>query len=100
MSRKFLISIALILLGLYLIITGSNELHQSHLSPVTFWKKTENFFTNNPMWNPIIKFFGGTPIPETSSGRRGPAIIALVTGSILLVGGILHFISLWKKRRK
>jgi hypothetical protein len=98
MSQKHLISIALILLGLYLIINGSNALHQSHLSPATFWKKTENFFTNNPMWNPIIKFFGGTPIAQTSSPRKGPAIIALVTGSILLLGGILHLISLGRRK--
>ena len=98
MSLKFFISLGLIILGLYLIINGSNRLHQSPAA--TFWKKTENFFTDNPMWNPIIEFFGGTPIPERASSSKASGAVTLVMGIILFIGGILHAFILWKKRRK
>jgi len=99
MYLKLFLSLLLIFLGLYLIINGSNGLHQRHPPPETFWQKTENFFTKNPMWNPIIKFFGGTPIPETPHPRKAPALVTLVTGILLFAGGILIGIGAWRKGR-
>lgn len=99
MYFKLLLSLLLVFLGLYLIINGSSALHQPHAPAKTFWQKSGDFFTNNPMWNPVIKFFGGTPIPENTHPRKPPAIATLVTGILLFGGGILFGISVLRKRR-
>jgi hypothetical protein len=50
------------------------------------------------MWNPIIKFFGGTPIPEHPHPHKAPGIVTLVTGILLFLGGLLVGISTLRKR--
>ncbi len=99
MRFKLLLSVLLVFLGLYLIINGSSALHQPHASAKTFWEKSGDFFTNNPTWNPLIEFFGGTPIPEQSIPRKAPAIVTLVTGILLFGGGVLYAVSVLRKRR-
>lgn len=87
MNIKYWGSLFALVLGILLLVYGINSL-QIVEPPKDFWQKTEDFFSNNPMWNPIINFFGGTPIKEPS--RYPPSTIALIIiGSLLSIGGLI-----------
>ncbi len=50
-----------------------------------------DFFTKNPMWNPMIKFFGGTPQVKPIDSHTSQ-IVALIIGLILAIfGGFTAF---------
>ncbi len=93
---KHIISLLLLATGVYFIVHGIGLAPQPE-PPKDFWQKTDAFFTNNPMWNPIIEFFGGTPIQETPKPSKTPAIIHILVGTLFILGGT--FISLYPRKK-
>jgi len=49
---------------------------------------TKNFFTHNPMWNPIITFFGGAAQKKISENDV-PVMLCLFGGILLVILGLL-----------
>ena len=99
MKRKLLIPLLLIALGVYFIVQGI------YLNPVPVdetnqdvWQKISNFFNNNPMWNPLIKFFGGTPIEPPPEPSKTPMIISIAIGAFLIVAAT--FLTLYRPKKK
>jgi hypothetical protein len=57
----------------------------------------KHFFTENPLWNPIIEFFGGKP-QEKPPVHDVRALVMQTIGIVLVVlGGITVFFSRRKK---
>ena len=51
--------------------------------------KVTNFFIHNPsVWNPLIKFFGGTAQKALIGKYTGPTLIALIAGTAFTCLGL------------
>jgi hypothetical protein len=90
MNYKRLGCLLLIILGILLIINGFSSLHEiPSAKPLS--EKISAFFTDNSMWNPLIEFFGGTPVPEKMSpvDYKASALVSIAIGVILFLTGIL-----------
>jgi len=51
-----------------------------------FIHDVENFFTHNPMWNPIVTFFGGKA-QEKVAEYDLPVFLSLIGGIVLTIAG-------------
>jgi hypothetical protein len=61
--------------------------------------KATNFFTHNPsVWNPLIKFFGGSAQKALIGKYTGPILFALIAG-ICLTGLGLWIVFVYRKRQ-
>lgn len=98
MNFKQLGSLLLMLLAIFLIVHGLSSLHETQ-TPKTFSKKVSDFFTDNPLWNPLIEFFGGTPISEKTPPvhYKSSALISIALGGILLLTSIFSYFAFRKK---
>jgi hypothetical protein len=99
MNFKLIGSLLLLAVGTYLVLHGLT------LSPPVetskdIWQKTSNFFSNNPMWNPLIEFFGGSPIVEEPPERDSSSIVNISVGSALILAGIALALFCCKKKFK
>ncbi|MBY0529390.1 MAG: hypothetical protein K2P51_04285 [Rhabdochlamydiaceae bacterium] len=100
MNFKLIGSLLLLAIGTYLVLHGLTAAPPVETSK-DIWQKTSDFFTNNPMWNPLIEFFGGSPIVEKPLKRDYSSIINISVGSALILAGIaLAFLCCKKKFRK
>jgi hypothetical protein len=82
--------IALILMA----IDAKNQIERAK----TVGDKINEFFTHNPdAWNPIIKFFGGAALQTELSKYDTLTVICLVSGIVLLVGGLAIVVFCRKK---
>jgi len=82
--------VALILLAIH----ARNQIEEAR----TVGDKINDFFTHNPgAWNPIIKFFGSTALQEELSKYDTPTTICLVSGIVLLIGGLVIVVFCRKK---
>lgn len=87
-----------IAVGIVLISVAVHSMHE-----VTKTKEMSTrvkiFFTHNPFWNPIIKFFGGKP-QEKLPEHHKPAIIMESIGiTLIVVGGVVVYFSRRKNKR-
>lgn len=101
MYFKLLGSLVLLALGVYFLFNGITDLH--HIAPPKdTWQKISDFFTNNTMWNPIIEFFGGTPIKETPppSKFNTSAIVDIAIGTVLVLSGAAFAVYFGRKYQK
>ena len=85
MNRKQIISVAVAVIGVILIILALHARSKVNEAR-NFAEKTQDFFVNNPGWNPIITFFGGAAEKELSKYNK-PIIICLSLGIIFVVVG-------------
>jgi hypothetical protein len=96
MNRKLIIGVIFLAVGIFLIYFGLHSIQKAS-DAKGFSENFKNFFSHNPMWNPVIKPFGGTPqqkIPE----HHITAWICLIGGAILVIGGAVSLIFYRKKR--
>lgn len=97
MKRQRLVGWLSIILGIVFIILAVHSMHEFAMEK-GLMHDVKRFFTQNPLWNPLIKFFGGTPQvlpPQHDSG----AIITQIFGIILIaLGGIAVYLSRKKRR--
>jgi hypothetical protein len=85
MNRKRIVGMIIFVAGLFLIIFS---IHAMEKVPEAkgVGKSISDFFMHNSMWNPLIKFFGGTPEVKMVEHHRSHAMY-LITGIILAIGG-------------
>ncbi len=83
--NKRLLGPILLTLGIILTILALHAMHEI-AEAKGLAQDIENFFTRNPTWNPIIKFFGGQ-VQEKASEYDLPAMLTLITGILLTVAG-------------
>ncbi len=76
-------SLVLLAVGIYLVIYGINTLHPIEI-PQSTWEKTSDFFVYK-VWDPVVKFFGGTPTPP----KEVPPIIHKASLIYIIIGGLL-----------
>src|SRR5260370_12728943 len=83
-------------IGIVLVIVSINSLHEFHKQQEHELKHTPTrvkiFFTHNPLWNPVIEFFGGKPqekLPEHDT----KAIVTQTVGiDLLILGGVVVYV--------
>lgn len=96
MNIKQIVAWASIIIGIVLVAFAVHSINtfDKHYE---FSDRVHNFFHHNPHWNPIIKFFGGTPqekLPEHDT----PALIIEGVGVVLIIaGGLMAYLF---RRRK
>jgi uncharacterized membrane protein YvbJ len=98
MNRKQMIGWLSVLMGIVLIIIAINSRHK-------FKKNNEQvstvkvFFTQNPLWNPIIKFFGGKPQKKLPEHNEQAMITQTVGIVLVVVVGAVVYLSRKKTKR-
>lgn len=91
MNFKRLLGFVLIAIGVVLIFIALNAMHKI-AEAKSLTQDISNFFTHNPDWNPIIKFFGGKA-QEKISTYDTPALLTLISGILLtIVGAVMAII--------
>jgi hypothetical protein len=97
MNRRQMIGWLSIAVGIVLIILAVHSMHEFAKNQAMS-THVKHFFTNNPMWNCIIKWFGGKPqvkVPE----HDVPAVITEIIGIVLVAaGGVFVYVSRKNKR--
>src|SRR5690348_16420922 len=88
----------LAVIGFILIIYSIHALHEFSEAN-GFSNNVKNFFTHNPWWNPIIKFFGGTPQLKVSQ-YNASVLATLIAGIVCVVIGFAGIDVFRKKKRK
>jgi hypothetical protein len=98
MHRKQLIGWISIALGIALIVLAVHSMHE-FAEKKGVVNDINRFFTHNPLWNPLIKFFGGTPQVKALDYDVS-ALITQVFGFILVgFGGIVVYLSRRKNKK-
>jgi uncharacterized membrane protein YidH (DUF202 family) len=98
MNRKQMIGWLSVLVGIVLIVIAINSRHKFSRNKEKI-STVKVFFTHNPLWNPIIKFFGGKP-QEKIPAHNEQAMITQTVGIVLVVvGGAVVYLSRNKTRR-
>ncbi|MES2122256.1 MAG: hypothetical protein V4492_05710 [Chlamydiota bacterium] len=97
MKIKLIISLLLLATGVYFIVDGINLTPQEEPHR-DVWGEIDNFFSNNPMWNPLVEFFGGTPIQETPKPSKVPSIVNIVIGALIILAGVA--VSLYPRKKQ
>ena len=91
MSIKRLIGFVLMIGGVVLILIALHAMHKI-AEAKSLSQDINNFFTHNPTWNPIIKFFGGKA-QEKISAYDTQALLTLFSGILLtIVGAVMAII--------
>ena len=98
MNRKQLIGILFVAAGAFLIAYSIHAMQKLQKAR-NLAEKIQDFFVNNPGWNPIITFFGGTP-EEALAKYNTSILIGLWTGIGLVLLGFLAIFFLRKKIKK
>jgi len=96
MHRKQLIGWVSVVLGIILIFSAVHSMHEfaEHQGIVS---DINRFFTHNPLWNPLIKLWGGEPQVKAPDYDIS-AMITQIFGFILVgMGGIIVYLSRRKK---
>jgi hypothetical protein len=96
MNYKLYGGLLLLVIGIYLILSGIGTSHEVEASK-DFAKKVSDFFTNNPTWNPLIKFFGGTPIKELPKHTTSPTMRIVIGSFLTLIGAAFAYV--YRKKR-
>jgi hypothetical protein len=97
MNIKKLFGIGIFAVGLILILVAFQK-SQRFAEEKDFGQGISNFFTHNPMWNPMIKYFGGTP-QEKLPDYDPSAPYYFWTGIILVIGGTAVLVISRKEKR-
>jgi drug/metabolite transporter (DMT)-like permease len=99
MNRKRIVGLIVFVVGLFLIIFSIHAMEKAP-QPSGVGHSVSNFFRHNPMWNPLITFFGGTP--QTKLVEHHPSHTwSLITGTLLvIVGGLLAFMRKGKRKKR
>lgn len=87
MSIKRIIGIILFSIGIPLIAFGVRGM-QTFNEARGMGEDITNFFTKNPMWNPLITFFGGAP-QEKPLEYDSTDTTMLIIGILFTLAGIL-----------
>lgn len=88
----------LAVIGFILIIYAVHNIHQFSEAN-GFGNDVKNFFTHNPWWNPIIKFFGGTPQQKVTA--YNPAVLAcMIIGIVCVIAGLVLTVVFRKKKKR
>ena len=95
MNYRRITGLIILLVGLALIIFSIHAMEKVPEAK-TLGQRTSDFFTHNPMWNPLIKFFGGKP-QEKIVEQHTSHVLTLIIGIILAAVGSL--VAFWKRRR-
>ncbi len=76
--------------GIYLIVHGVNATRDfAHTKGLI--EDLKNFFTHNPLWNPIIKLFKGTP-QEKVADYDVQTLLSIIGGIVLTIVGAVTLI--------
>lgn len=97
MKRLRLFGWSFIFVGFVLMLFALHSLQQFTKNKEKIGK-VEIFFKHNPLWNPLIKFFGGTP-QEKLPEHDKPAMIVQTIGIVcMVIGGVVVYVS--RKKNK
>ena len=96
MNRRQIFGWLVSAIGIVLIVISINSMHAFQKQHEQELKHTPTrvkiFFTHNPLWNPVIKFFGGKPqekLPEHAT----KAIVTQTVGiALVVVGGVVVYV--------
>lgn len=95
---KRISGLILVVIGFILIIYAVHNIHQ--FSEATgLGNDMKNFFTHNPWWNPIIKFFGGTP-QEKVTAYNSAVLASMIVGIVCVIAGFVLAICCRKKKKR
>lgn len=83
-------------IGAYLIFYAIQSQHKINQAK-GFVSDFKDFFSHNPMWNPIVTFFGGKA-QEKVAEYSTKVTVCLVVGIVLLVAGLV--VAIFSSRRK
>lgn len=96
MNYRRITGLVILLVGLALIIFSVHAMEKAPEAK-SIGQKTSDFFTHNPMWNPLIKFFGGKP-QEKIIEQHSSQVLTLIVGIFLAaIGSIVAF---WKRKKR
>ncbi len=97
MNRRQLMGWVAVLAGIITIIFAVHSNHQFEKSK-TKTRSIKLFFTHNPLWNPIIKFFGGKPQEKLPEHNEHAMITQNIGIVLVVVGGAAVYLFRRKKR--
>ncbi len=99
MNRRQIMGCLSVVLGVVLIILAVHSMNEFARTK-GLSSDVKHFFTNNPLWNPLLKLFGGKPqikVPDHDT----KALITQVIGIVLFVAGcIMALVPRKRKKRK
>ena len=98
MNYKQITGLIVIIIGVVFVIMAIDAMHQLNMAK-NFADDMQEFFTQNPGWNPIITFFGGSP--ETAPvdyDSRANSFLFTGIGLTILVFAITYFFRTKKKK--
>ncbi|MBI2743533.1 MAG: hypothetical protein HYX48_06420 [Chlamydiales bacterium] len=86
LNLKSLLGGLLFAIGIALIALAIRGMHRFNAVKGT-GEEITNFFTKNPMWNPLITFFGGTPQMKPVA-HDAPDTVMLIIGILAVIAGV------------
>jgi hypothetical protein len=95
-NLKWACSLILTVIGVVLLVFGIHAMHHA-TEAKGFYNNVNNFFTHNPMWNPLIEFFGGKPQQKTFEHSRS-GLGLLIAGIVFVIAGFVTVIFGRKKK--
>ncbi len=96
MNRKQKIGWFSIALGVVLMAAAIHSMNKFSNS-TGFSNGVKHFFTKNPLWNPMISFFGGS-LEESPPDYALETLVTQILGIIFIVGGsVIVIVSRRKK---
>ena len=88
MTGKQIFGLLILAAGIVLMFFGIQAMYEMSQGQGV-GKDVDNFFSHNPMWNPIIEFFGGAPQTEPDD-YSWAFLTALIAGVVLgIVGSVM-----------
>ena len=97
MNRKQLIGWVSVIIGIVLIISAIHSMHE-FAEKKGLVNDVHRFFTHNPLWNPLIKFFGGTPQIKAPDYDVSAMITQIIGIIFVAAGGIVVYVSRRKNK--
>jgi hypothetical protein len=98
MNRRQIIGWLGIAVGIVLIIVAVHSIQKFEKNKEKI-STVKVFFTHNPLWNPLIKFFGGKPqekLPEHNNQAMTTQTIGI---TLVVVGGTVVYLSRRKNKK-
>ncbi len=98
MNRKQIIGWLAVAVGIALLIAAVHSMRE-------FTKNMEKtsavkvFFTHNPLWNPLIRFFGGKPQEKLPKHNTQAMVTQSIGITLVVVGGVVVYVSRRKNKK-
>ncbi|HUD00754.1 MAG TPA: hypothetical protein VMR37_00340 [Rhabdochlamydiaceae bacterium] len=97
MNRRQLIGWIVVAVGIVLIILSVHWIHEFAKIKVPTTTHIKIFFTENPLWNPVIEFFGGKPQAKPPAHDVRALFIQGFGIFLVVVGGLIALVFRRKK---